>query len=83
MTSLLPELFLLEQARGALGYRSLSGWPEGRQRLIAYLDRLESKQADELMDPFSAQYALEEEACFRHGFRLAGRLLGESFSAGS
>ena len=53
--------------------------PEGE----AYLDRLESKQADELMDPFSAQYALEEEACFRHGFRLAGRLLGESFSAGS
>ena len=66
-----------------MGYRSLSGWPEGRQRLIAYLDRLEGKQADELMDPFSAQYALEEEACFRHGFRLAGRLLGESFSAGS
>ena len=54
MTSLLPELFLLEQERGALGYRSLSGWPEGRQRLIAYLDRLEGKQADELMDPFSA-----------------------------
>ena len=81
MPDYIQELFELELRGDRLDLRHLSGTEERLRRLDACHDEIHAKLGLDFLDRLNdleGDGAYEERlACFRHGFRLAARLLME------
>ena len=84
MTDILRELFYMEQERGGLDRKEIPGYPEAQLALDESCQKIRRALGREFLDrhfeAVSAVAELENLACFRHGFRMAGRLVLEAFS---
>ena len=79
MTDYLKKLFELELDSGRLGLRQTPGFPERRRRLGRCHERISAALGQDFLERFNDLEAEDDYyaqlACFRHGFRLALRLV--------
>ena len=79
MNDFLAELLDYEIEAHHLDFRELPGHQERLERICACHDRIQSELGLNFLDQLSElqgeETAVERLACFRHGFRLALRLV--------
>lgn len=84
MTDLLDELLAREIEDHTLDFDQIPGYIELHRALSGYIDQvvdaLGTQFHERLYNALVEQSEKENLACFRHGFRMAGRLLLEAFS---
>lgn len=85
MTDLLEEILLSDEENGTLKYKDIPGYIQALDKLHAKHDKIQKAFGLHFLDELSTAehniIAMETLAAFRHGFRLAGRLLLELFSS--